>query len=312
MRTILTALMLTVATQAGAECGNLCDKDWWKTATTVDLHAALDAGADPTGRTDSGLTPMHFAAELSTSKNIQVLLAAGADVLTRDINGWAILHSAAGHGTPENIKVLLAADADIMARTESGRTPLHAASRHGTPENIQALLTAEVDVMARDVSGFTPLHLAARYGIPSNIQSLLTAGADVMARSNRGITPLHSAADCYGKCESGAIQHLLSTGADAKAKDNDGKTPWDYAQENKNLKGNDAYWALADAFLLCGRLCDAVWWKNASPADLQTHLDAGSYKKLTDNERKTTWGLAKKSSLKGTKAYWALNDARFN
>ena len=279
MRTILTALILTVATQARAECGNLCDKDWWKTATTVDLHAALDAGADPTGRTESGLTPMHFAAELSTSKNIQVLLAAGADVLTRDINGWAILH---------------------------------AASRHGTPENIQALLTAEVDVMARDVSGFTPLHLAARYGIPSNIQSLLTAGADVMARSNRGSTPLHSAADCYGKCESGAIQHLLSTGADAKAKDNDGKTPWDYARENKNLKGNDAYWALADAFLLCGRLCDAVWWKNASPADLQTQLDAGSYKKLTDNERKTTWGLDKKSSLKGTKAYWALNDARFN
>ena len=139
-----------------------------------------------------------------------------------------------------------------MARAESGRTPMHAASRHDTPENIQALLTAEVDVMARDVFGFTPLHLAARYGIPANIQALLTAGADVVARSNRGSTPLHSAADCYGKCESGAIQHLLSNGADAKAKDNDSETPWDYAQKSKNLKGNDAYWALADAFLICG------------------------------------------------------------
>ena len=70
MRTILTVLTLTFATHAEAECGNLCDKGWWKTATTVDLHAELDAGADTKGRTESGLTPMHFAAELSTPKNI--------------------------------------------------------------------------------------------------------------------------------------------------------------------------------------------------------------------------------------------------
>ena len=42
MRAILTALMLTIASQAGAECGNLCDYDWWKSATEADVRAELD------------------------------------------------------------------------------------------------------------------------------------------------------------------------------------------------------------------------------------------------------------------------------
>ena len=37
MRAALIALMLTVATQAEAECGNLCDKDWWKFTITGGL-----------------------------------------------------------------------------------------------------------------------------------------------------------------------------------------------------------------------------------------------------------------------------------
>ena len=51
MRTILTALILTIATQAGAECGNLCDMGWWRTATEADVQAEFDAGADVMART---------------------------------------------------------------------------------------------------------------------------------------------------------------------------------------------------------------------------------------------------------------------
>jgi hypothetical protein len=29
MRAALIALMLTIASQAGAECGKLCDRNWW-------------------------------------------------------------------------------------------------------------------------------------------------------------------------------------------------------------------------------------------------------------------------------------------
>ena len=47
MRAILTALMLTVATQAGAECGNLCDYNWWKTVTEALVKVKLDTGINP-------------------------------------------------------------------------------------------------------------------------------------------------------------------------------------------------------------------------------------------------------------------------
>ena len=46
MRAILKALLLTFALQAWAECGNLCDYDWWKSATEADVQAELGSGAD--------------------------------------------------------------------------------------------------------------------------------------------------------------------------------------------------------------------------------------------------------------------------
>ena len=47
MRAILTALMLTIASQAGAECGNLCDYNWWKTVTEALVKVKLDTGINP-------------------------------------------------------------------------------------------------------------------------------------------------------------------------------------------------------------------------------------------------------------------------
>ncbi len=44
---LIVALVMTLATQAAAECGNLCDLDWWKAGkTTADVQAELDAGVD--------------------------------------------------------------------------------------------------------------------------------------------------------------------------------------------------------------------------------------------------------------------------
>mgnify|MGYP001482412096 CR=1 FL=1 len=61
MRGILMALMLALATQAGAWCDTLCDIDWWKTATKADAQAELDAGADIMARDELGATPLHWA-----------------------------------------------------------------------------------------------------------------------------------------------------------------------------------------------------------------------------------------------------------
>ena len=54
MRALLVALMLMIGSQAGAECGNLCDYNWWKFAPEADVQAELDGGADVMARNQLG------------------------------------------------------------------------------------------------------------------------------------------------------------------------------------------------------------------------------------------------------------------
>ena len=118
------------------------------------------------------------------------------------------------------------------------------------------------------------------FGTPEAIQVLLDAGADIKARNKDGEGPLHLAA-LWGA--SGNAQALLDAGADVMARDEDGSTP--------------LHWAAWDA----------------TPANIQALLDAGADAKAKNKEGKTPWDLAQENEkLKGTKAYWALNDAQYN
>ena len=47
MRALLVALMLMFGSQAGAECGKLCDLSWLKTATEALVTVKLDKGINP-------------------------------------------------------------------------------------------------------------------------------------------------------------------------------------------------------------------------------------------------------------------------
>ena len=48
-------------------------------------------------------------------------------------------------------------------------------------------------------------------------------------------------------------------------------------------------------------------------ANIQVLLDAGADAKAKDEEGKTPWDYAQENEkLKGTKAYWALNDAQYD
>ena len=84
MIVILTALMLTVSTQAEADCDKLCDRDWWKTATAADVQAELDAGAEVAAKDQYGSTPLHEASGNGSADGIQALLDAGADPKIKD------------------------------------------------------------------------------------------------------------------------------------------------------------------------------------------------------------------------------------
>ena len=79
--------------RGGAECGNICEADWCKSATEADVQAELDGGADVMARTDTGWTPLHSAALAGTvifnakPANLQALLDAGADAKAKNKEG---------------------------------------------------------------------------------------------------------------------------------------------------------------------------------------------------------------------------------
>ena len=124
MRAAPIALMLAIASQAGAECGKLCDYDWGQTATAADVQTEIDAGADVNARTEyAGLTTPHLFLPNGAPEIIQTLLTAGADVTARDEYGFTPLHRAASRDTSANIQALLAAGADAKAKGKFGQTP---------------------------------------------------------------------------------------------------------------------------------------------------------------------------------------------
>ena len=226
MRTLSAVLFLAFASEALAECGNLCDSSWWGTATNADVQAELNASADVMAKGGyNGETPLHYAAEYGTAEVIETLIASGADVMALADYGKTQLHKAAWAGTPETIRALVAAGADIMALGNGGDTPLHNAAWGGKPETIKALIAAGADVMAQNASGDTPLHAAAEVNgatdVKNNILALLAAGADVMVQNK------------------------------------DGKIPWDYAKTNDDIDETDEYTALKKA--TCGW---GYWFKN--------------------------------------------------
>ena len=150
---------------------------------------------------------------------------------------------------------------------------------------MRALLAAGASVAeARINNGRTPLHSAAYFGVTAVIALLLEAGAKVDARDSWGKTPLHEAAN---NNETGpAIKALLAAGANLEARDEDGNTPL-----HRAAKYEEGY-VIGDA--------------------IEALLDAGASPLARNAEGETPWDLAQANEdLKGSDAYWRLNEARF-
>ena len=129
--------------------------------------------------------------------------------------------------------------------------------------------------------GETPLHLAAMNSTPAVIHTLLKAGADVNARGEERATPLHYAAVINANVS--IIHALLQVGSDPNARMEYGETP-----------------------------LHAAAMMNENPAVLVALLDGGADPIARDDDDQTPWDYAKENeSLKGTTAYWCLNDARW-
>jgi len=145
----------------------------------------------------------------------------------------------------------------------------------------QEIATAidSVDVNARTELGRTPLHIAAAFGTPENIAALVEAGADVNARNEDGFTPLHIAAQLGTPA---SIAALVEAGADVNARTVLGRTPLHRAAQL------------------------------GTPENIAALLEAGADGTAEDDQGETPWDWAQdNASIRGTTAYWALNEARF-
>ena len=168
----------------------------------------------------------------------------------------------------------------VNARNEIGWTALMMATSAGTLENVKALLDVGADVNARTERGWTALHRTTTWwgsGTLEKMNALLDAGADVNARDKYGVTPLRLAASLTTLEKMNA---LLDAGADVNAQDADGWTA--------------LHWATAAG----------------TPEKVNALLDAGADGSVQNVIGQTAFDQAT-DKLKGTNAYWRLNDARF-
>ena len=247
MRAILAIIFMTFVTQASAECGGMCDRKFWLHATIADVKRAIDKGEDINQRNSQGNGPLTWASSYSDFEIFKFLIEQGADIHARNLSGHTPLVSAKD---PEKVEYLIRLGADVDLDLKGGLTVFifHSGSQCRI-ESLKLLQQAGANPYARNENGTSALHWAAMWSSPIEcLDYLLETGLQIDSRTRTGNTPLHEAAQCPLSCKSHVIPWLLSKGADPRAKNSDGKTPWDLAQENEELKGSKAFWALNDAY----------------------------------------------------------------
>ncbi len=320
-----TASEVKAALAAGADPGARDDNDNTplhkaarNNANPAVIAALIEAGADPGARDAYDNTPLHDAASDNSNPAVIVaLIEGGADPGARNERGATpfdfatdVLFNAAQDGPASEVKAALAAGADLGAHDKyDGNTPLHwAVLWSDNPSVIVALIEGGADPGARDNAGFTPfdyasdndalkatdayrmlktdatdaLFEAAESGTASEVKAALAAGANPAARDAYDNTPLHLAAS--DNSNPSVIAALIEGGADPGARlKHGGYTPLHFAAE-----------------------------RNANLSVITALIEGGADPGAWDDDGFTPFDYAKDNDvLKGTDAYWLLNEARF-
>ena len=153
-----------------------------KSNNIFQIRLLIQEGVNVNQAYESGLTPLHHAAQESNHEVINTLLdAEGIEVNQGNINGITPLHMATEMCHTEVVKVLLNAKGiDVNhANNICGQTPLHMATEMRHTEVVKVLLDAKgIDVNKLNGFSITPLHIATQNSHLEVAQALLENGAD--------------------------------------------------------------------------------------------------------------------------------------
>ncbi|KAI9720882.1 MAG: hypothetical protein M1812_002721 [Candelaria pacifica] len=187
---------------------------------TTSLDILLSRGADPNIPEErTGKTPLHLAAELHASTEVEALLKYSASRTLKDKSGDSPLHCAVKSGAPEVISILLkdSSDIELSTRDANGRTCLHLAVLQGSTAMMTLMLARGASCSIKDRKGKTPLHAAAEIVNHAALEILLSHFPVVDALDDAGNTPLQLAIQPRKELRRLAyscVSTLLEAGAD--------------------------------------------------------------------------------------------------
>jgi len=150
----------------------------------------LQSGASLSATNAVGRTPLHLAAELGLTNQIQRLLAANAPLEIKDTNGLAAFDLAVQKEQPAVIRLLLPGEPGEIRAKYGISTPLHTAAADGNMDALTNALAAATNVDSPDELGLTPFQIAVTHGHLQAATKLLDGGAAVDARDAKGNTAL--------------------------------------------------------------------------------------------------------------------------
>ncbi|MCL2010843.1 MAG: ankyrin repeat domain-containing protein, partial [Synergistaceae bacterium] len=330
--------------------GPMSDADFielCKSGTSEDIAAAIGNGANVNARDQDGQTPLMIVVQRKTTPEFaSFLIQNGANVNARAQNGRTALMLAAGYNTsPEVITFLIDNGADARAVDGDGKSVGDYASENAALRAYRQLLAASGLEMAESGMSDEEFLALCRTGTATEVEAAVKGGANVNARDEYGETALMLAARSTRDPE--VVSVLLRHGADASIRDDDGRSAFDYASVNARLRNTDAYRQLLEAseidmsdedFLeLCksgtaheieaaiknGANVNAADDKgttalmhaaygNPNPEVISVLLKNGADAHARDEDGKRAIDHASENeNIKGTNAYWELNDAGF-